>query len=156
MGRNSLKVMCWISAPTMRRPSWNSRSSSHWGLISASSRTIRLCSLNQTVCMAANWGCSLTRPSPNQYSRWGWLQKKSWLETWFPNPVNVAKQSIITAAPAVPTWSQLGPNLVTATQIRSWLIQHLWRQLICSVRNQSAVGDLDAGRKHLRCIGSRS
>lgn len=64
IGRNSLKVMCWISAMTILRLSWYRRSSSQLGLISCNRSAILLCSRIQIVCIAANCGCSLTRPSP--------------------------------------------------------------------------------------------
>ena len=79
MGRNSLKVMCWIWAPTMRLASWYIRSSSHCGLISSSADAIRLCSRAQTVCIAANWGCSLTRLSPIGYTIHLGLIQLNWL-----------------------------------------------------------------------------
>lgn len=51
-GSHSPYVMCCIDAVTIFLASWNARSSSQCGLITARSPATRLCSLIHSVCMA--------------------------------------------------------------------------------------------------------
>lgn len=64
IGKNSLYVMCWMTAMTNFRASWYSISSFHCGFSDANSVTKKLCSRNRATCDTAMSGCWFTRPSP--------------------------------------------------------------------------------------------
>ncbi|CAB0008019.1 unnamed protein product [Nesidiocoris tenuis] len=56
-GNQCLNVICCISAPTIFLASLNNVSPVQCGLTCLSLSAIRLCSLNQTVCMASKLTC---------------------------------------------------------------------------------------------------
>ena len=64
LGINSLYVICWISAMTIRRASWKIVSSFHVGLSALKELAIRLCSLAHKVCITVSCGCSVHLESP--------------------------------------------------------------------------------------------